>query len=277
MYLRYEGLRDAVIYGLVDPRSEEIRYIGKTVTSPKARLRRHIVDKGNSHKHRWINQLLSLDLEPEILVLDAGNWACDELNAVEIKWIAKGCNSGWNLTNVTPGGDGGYNDGLKRHNESEWTSERRQRHSELMKEWANQHKARGGNFQGGPESVAKRVASRLANPDYRRKISEGQKKRYEDPTERAKTSEAVREGHAKSGKMDEVRKSPEFLEALSAGCKRAWTAERKETVKESTLQRNPPRACVICDTVKVMRTGQRACSQKCRGTLLWQTRRERSA
>ena len=60
----------AYIYGLVDPRDNSIRYIGKTVY-PKNRLSGHINEsnKFNHHRSKWIRSLLKLNLKPKLLVL----------------------------------------------------------------------------------------------------------------------------------------------------------------------------------------------------------------
>lgn len=46
-----------IIYALTDPRTDEIRYVGKSHRTPHRRLRRHLAPcylKGNTYKERWI-------------------------------------------------------------------------------------------------------------------------------------------------------------------------------------------------------------------------------
>lgn len=62
------------IYGLVDPRTEEIKYIGKS-NKPSKRLREHISESKNKNgcgtkKENWIYKLYKLNLEPHIKILD---------------------------------------------------------------------------------------------------------------------------------------------------------------------------------------------------------------
>lgn len=59
------------IYGLIDPITNELRYVGKTVDI-KRRYKRHIneVNLHNSHKDRWIRKLLNNNHIPEIIVID---------------------------------------------------------------------------------------------------------------------------------------------------------------------------------------------------------------
>lgn len=94
------------IYGLCDPRSGELRYIGKTSKDPNKRLTRHASDArlGQSgHKNNWIRVLLALGLVPEIFIIEDvdGNGADEEVYHIA-QFRAMGCN----LTNATEGGEG---------------------------------------------------------------------------------------------------------------------------------------------------------------------------
>jgi hypothetical protein len=98
-----------LIYGLVDPRTDEIRYIGKS-TSGLKRPREHMSASSlrlRSHKNNWINILLGLELQPEIRILEEAPNDCPCLGDYERFWIAQGRGLGWPLTNMTKGGDGG--------------------------------------------------------------------------------------------------------------------------------------------------------------------------
>jgi len=101
---RWNGKR-AFIYGLVDPRTNEIRYIGKTQQSPSTRLRAHMLDRSNCHRVHWLRELAALGLEPDIVLLEAieGAWPWQES---ERYWIAKYRNEGARLLNLTDGGEG---------------------------------------------------------------------------------------------------------------------------------------------------------------------------
>ena len=60
------------IYGLMDPRNNQIRYIGKT-KNPKKRLVEHITESirsgSQNYRLRWIRKLTKLELKPEIKFL----------------------------------------------------------------------------------------------------------------------------------------------------------------------------------------------------------------
>ena len=95
-----------VIYGLVDPRSGDIRYVGKTV-KPEQRLYMHVyiavTGRRGSHKDRWIKELDRLGLRPEMVKLATCEHS--EWQRVEREMIATLRASG-RLTNLTAGGEG---------------------------------------------------------------------------------------------------------------------------------------------------------------------------
>jgi hypothetical protein len=95
-----------LIYGLLDPRTNEIRYIGKStygLERPKKHQRHSILKR--DHKSNWLRQLFDAGLTCEIVVLEELSDAHD-INEREISWIAYAKTLGWRLTNLTAGGDG---------------------------------------------------------------------------------------------------------------------------------------------------------------------------
>jgi hypothetical protein len=90
------------IYGLLDPGTGELRYIGKANNSRK-RLASHLRDsrRRDTPVYRWIRKLLSKGLAPELVVLAE----CDDWKAKEIELIAKARGFGFRLLNVADGGD----------------------------------------------------------------------------------------------------------------------------------------------------------------------------
>lgn len=92
------------IYGLKDPNTLEIRYIGMTSSGmkrPEAHSTKSHLNR-KSHRSSWIKSLNGL--KPIIAILEI----CDKrsLKENEIKWIKKAKELGWNLTNHTSGGEG---------------------------------------------------------------------------------------------------------------------------------------------------------------------------
>jgi group I intron endonuclease len=94
------------IYSLIDPRSKQIRYIGKTIKSLNTRLNCHIHDckRHNHHNSNWINSLLKQNLKPIIELIEEveeNDW-----EFWEKYWIAQFKQWGFILNNLTDGGIG---------------------------------------------------------------------------------------------------------------------------------------------------------------------------
>jgi hypothetical protein len=94
------------IYTLEDPDTNEIRYIGKTVKSLKDRLTGHIYScqKEKNHRTNWIKSIIKKGKKPIIKMIDSCPW--DESQELESYWISKFKNEGFNLVNLTNGGEG---------------------------------------------------------------------------------------------------------------------------------------------------------------------------
>lgn len=123
------------IYELIDPITNETRYIGKTKNYNK-RLNGHLWRAKNKlsyvYKENWIRSLLDKNLEPILNVIDEVEE--NEVNFWEIFYIS--LYRSWNcrLTNTTRGGDGGNGSkqseetikqrvNTRRNNGKPWTSE----------------------------------------------------------------------------------------------------------------------------------------------------------
>lgn len=92
------------IYGLADPNTEEIRYVGKAV-DPEKRYRSHLSTKPALHRYYWIRSLLRQDQRPVLIHLE--RVASTAWQAAERKWIKYFREEKkWSLTNLTDGGDG---------------------------------------------------------------------------------------------------------------------------------------------------------------------------
>lgn len=93
------------IYALIDPQTNQIRYVGKT-NNLKLRFRGHINEAKRGkrdHKNRWVASLLKKDFVPVVRVLEECG---DDWKEKETYWIAKLRSDGCNLTNSKLGGDG---------------------------------------------------------------------------------------------------------------------------------------------------------------------------
>ena len=134
------------IYGLVDPRDNKIRYVGKTKRQLNKRLYEHIFNKRTirTYKSNWITALKKENLNPLIIELEI----CDENNWIEREqyWI----NKLDNLTNLTRGGeDGTFTDEVIKH-------------------------------------LSEQAKKRWESPEYRKKQLESSKKLWQNPDHRKK-------------------------------------------------------------------------------------------
>lgn len=95
------------IYGLFDPETGELRYIGQTIHSLEKRLSVHMADskKGKSYRKNWIKSLQDKGLKPIIQIIDSTS-DINNLSKLEIYYISYFKNIGCRLTNLTNGGEG---------------------------------------------------------------------------------------------------------------------------------------------------------------------------
>jgi len=92
------------IYKLIDPLTNETRYIGLTFNDLKQRLRSHCSDIGKTYKCNWIRKLKSQGLRPIIESVEENISSYVECCLREIYYINYYKNIGCNLTNLSSGG-----------------------------------------------------------------------------------------------------------------------------------------------------------------------------
>lgn len=94
------------IYILIDPLTEEVRYVGKTVKTLKERLSGHLysIKREDNHKTNWISSLLKKGEIPIIQFLDSCEWQYSQ--ELEKHWISFYKKQGCKLVNTTEGGEG---------------------------------------------------------------------------------------------------------------------------------------------------------------------------
>ena len=96
----------AIIYMLIDPSTDEVRYIGKANDVLK-RFRQHLCSKAHFPLYNWINKLNSRGEAPRVASLSRvlqKDW--QETECLWIEWWKR---QGAPLLNATNGGDGTLN------------------------------------------------------------------------------------------------------------------------------------------------------------------------
>lgn len=93
------------IYALVDPTTNEVRYVGKT-KDLNVRMYQHCHPtlKDKSDKANWVRQLIAAGQTPQMLILE--ECTSQTWRATEQKWITHYCAINQKMTNIRKGGDG---------------------------------------------------------------------------------------------------------------------------------------------------------------------------
>jgi group I intron endonuclease len=93
------------IYKLIDPITNDIRYIGLTFNDLNQRLKSHCSENSKSHKSNWVQSLRKQGLKPVIESIEDNILSYEEVCDREIYWIEKYKSEGHPLTNMTSGGN----------------------------------------------------------------------------------------------------------------------------------------------------------------------------
>lgn len=175
------------VYGLVDPRTRLIRYVGCSTKGLKRPKQHREVAVGTSHLYsqRWIRELERCGLTYEIVILEVVvegevKW----LYAAEKWWIAYGRASGWTLTNLTDGGDG-------------WSGKRSEEQRRAMS-------ARSRGYWSRSDYRAKQEAS--GSPYTSKGASRRQTERWKDPIYRTAMTEKLKHAKRHFGNTHHMRR-----------------------------------------------------------------------
>jgi len=247
------------IYALVDPRTDEVRYVGKTGNVVR-RMTHHVWEAKRPTNHRtcWIAGLLCDGVRPRLLVLEEvpnNSW-----QDAERRHIAVFRQVGANLTNGTDGGDGcrglspeaqariaDANRGNSYALGHKHTRETRARISEALKNLSPEVKARvaASHAYKSPETRAKISATLkgsrgpvgcVRSPETRAKLSaiaKAQPKRtgwHHTPETCAKLAEGSRGNTNAMGHTA----SAEARKIMSAKSKAAWARRKQEHERGET-------------------------------------------
>lgn len=186
-----------LIYGLVDPRTMMVRYVGLSSNGTvRPRVHRHASAlKGDrTRKANWIRSLLAHGLDYQIVVLQESS--IETLNVDEQWWILYGSASGWPLTNVKGGGGVDFGWSLS---------------------------------EGSKEKISAARRGRPLSPEHRAKISIGLKNSGRVPSERQRASVVARN---KLGWTSEQRANH-----LAANTGRRLSTEQKAKISAASRAR----------------------------------------
>jgi len=213
------------IYVLIDPLTNQCRYVGKTVNI-KNRFKDHCKDNSKSKKQSWLKSILPL--KPEMLIIEeTQNWI-----EAEQFWIAYLRYLGSNLTNLAKGGEGSHGYKLTDVQKARLgNSKRREKLStETRIKLSETHKGNkyGLGYKHTPEAKAKIAASnklkigKTRSEESKKRMSEAAKLRPRKPlSEETKRKIAL----AHLGKTRIILE--ETKAKLSIAAKLDW-AKRKE-------------------------------------------------
>lgn len=191
---------DTTIYALLDPRTGEVRYIGKTYRSKQRRLRQHINDsrsgRSNTHAACWVRSLLNEGLEPVAKTIEVVTENWEDRERYWIRYFRKR----FDLTNSCDGGRG-VRVGYKHTAEARANMSRAQRN----------RPPRGPMSEEAKENLRAAAMGRVIGPEARAKLSKAGMGRKHTAEAKAK----MREAHL--GKV--------------------FSAEHREKIGESTRKR----------------------------------------
>jgi hypothetical protein len=237
-------MRTCCIYALLDPRSDEIRYVGKA-KDPAHRLDVHLYSAktgksqdNRSHKYNWIRELLREDLAPELVVLESG---LDDSIASERErhWIADLRQAGHRLTNHTDGGEGMLGDVFSPETRAKIGAALRGRPLPKTEDWQAKITAALTGRKQGPKELAAHHAFRHSEETKQKlaALKRGVKqspelvekrvtplrgrKRPKTPEWQAKITAGLIASSKRKGKGSRKPLSPETRAKISAGRRRS--------------------------------------------------------
>lgn len=216
----------AYIYALIDPRTNAVRYIGKT-HNVLGRFRGHCKGKGPTYSAKWIRQLAAEGLRPIVEVVEVVNSGVQaDWEAAERQWIANFKLMGFKLTNLTEGGDSGW------HLSEESKDKIRQSRLGTKCPESTKLAVASANRNRSPEWKAwkaesarnishetrekMRTAARNASPEKRAKISATVKRRWQEGVLKPHSKESYEQMASKARGKKRTPEQRDRMRAASA-------------------------------------------------------------
>jgi len=189
------------IYTLSDPISGEIRYVGKSINA-EARLGRHLRDKSETHKARWIRRLKANGVSPVmdiVEIVEDKDW-----QEAERFWIESFRVMGFKLTNLDSGGIGGKRASLETRKKLSIAlkglvrSEQNRINSSLAAKGKKKSKEHIANMSAA-------LKGRVFSPDWAKKLGAAHLGVPKSPEQRLKMSLSMRGKNAGKKASEEAR------------------------------------------------------------------------
>lgn len=235
-----KGMNKFIVYGLVDPMTHQLRYIGKSergLARPAQHSMPSKLGKDKTHKGNWVRSLVAQGLRPEVVVVQELP-SKDILRDAETFWIAYFKSMGCPLTNHCRGGTGFTGKHTEESKKKMSVASKGRRHSEESKQKMS---AALRGHKVSDETKVKISVALLGRPGHkhtdeaRAKISTSHQGLKASPEARAKmsTSAKARPGHKQTDETRTkismsrrgLRVSPEARAKMSASAKARWALE----------------------------------------------------
>jgi len=195
------------IYTLSHPITNEVRYIGFTSRSSlDKRLKEHLKDKRKTKRVSWIKSLLNKELKPVIEQLDSCNF--DNWKQLEQYWIAQFRAWGFNLVNLTNGGEGaiGY-----KHTEKQKLNNSLRNKGKIISQETRDKISKNKKGIKHSEKTKKKLSQShigiLNSEKTRKKISDGNRGKTVSVESRQKISKALKGKKKKFKERDGKKKA----------------------------------------------------------------------
>lgn len=231
------------IYGLVDPRDNHIRYVGKTKHKLEKRLREHLFKNNletNNYKNFWIKEILKNNLSPDIILIEECNE--DDWQEREIYWISYYRELlGNKLTNSTDGGEGLNNPSIEIRKKMGDTHRGHKTSDETKQKLSLKFSGKNNPMYGKKHS--KEIVDKLRLLSTGKKLSDAVKKKISEicsgriMTEEEKYNNRLSRKKNNNGKymgICKVKKYNKFYAKLRVN-EKYYTSKSVNTIEEAAL------------------------------------------